>query len=418
MKPAPTTVAAAQATENEIQIAGVIAGLKVAKSKRSGEMYAQASLEDAVGKIDLICFPKDYERLAEKLKIDVPVLVRGVLRGEEDAAPKLAVSSVQALEDVKVRLPQNVRIRVPLERASEATLFELQKIIAAAPGTGKFMLNLEQAGEYCVVLEPAGTAIAADRAFIERWTCCWDAGWCRHWTKCRTQSSGLRAQQEVPGFVPQGSIPTREVCPTSCIPIQSNERPDSSMLPAESRLICVMTDQAPAAPQSNPAATETKPLAWIKTELARHPQRPDPMSFIESIFTDFSEIHGDRPLATMRRCCAAWRAFDGEQVMVIGNLKGRSTKEKVLRNFGMPDPEGYRKALRAMQLAEKFGRPIFTFLDLTAQTRASEPKSAARPKRSPATCGRCRACACPPSLPSLAKGDRAERSPSRSPTAS
>jgi DNA polymerase-3 subunit alpha len=168
MKPAPSNGRRGQAPENEIAIAGVIVGLKVAKSKRSGELYAQAALEDTVGKIDLICFPKDYERLAPSLRIEVPVLVRGQLRAEEDAAPKLAVSSVQALEDVKVRLPQNVRIRVPLERASEATLFELQKIIVAAPGTGKFMLNLEQAGEYCVVLEPSGTAIAADRAFIDK----------------------------------------------------------------------------------------------------------------------------------------------------------------------------------------------------------------------------------------------------------
>ena len=133
MKPAPSNGRRGQAPENEIAIAGVIVGLKVAKSKRSGELYAQAALEDTVGKIELICFPKDYERLAPSLRIEVPVLVRGQLRAEEDAAPKLAVSSVQALEDVKVRLPQNVRIRVPLERASEATLFELQKIIAAAP---------------------------------------------------------------------------------------------------------------------------------------------------------------------------------------------------------------------------------------------------------------------------------------------
>ncbi|MGA7312401.1 MAG: OB-fold nucleic acid binding domain-containing protein, partial [Silvibacterium sp.] len=168
MKPAPSNGRRGQAPENEIAIAGVILGLKVAKSKRSGELYAQASLEDTVGKIELICFPKDYERLAANLRIEVPVLVRGQLRAEEDAAPKLAVSSVQALEDVKVRLPQNVRIRIPLERASESTLFELQKIIAAAPGSAKFMLNLEQPGEYCVVLEPAGQAIAADRAFIER----------------------------------------------------------------------------------------------------------------------------------------------------------------------------------------------------------------------------------------------------------
>jgi len=168
MKPAPSNGRRGQAPENETAIAGVIVGLKVAKSKRSGELYAQASLEDATGKIDLICFPKDYEQLKETLKIEVPVLVRGQLRAEEDAAPKLAVSSIQALEDVKVRLPQHVRIRVLLERASDATLIELRQMIAASPGPGKLMLNLEQQGEFCVMMEPVGVTVAADRAFVDR----------------------------------------------------------------------------------------------------------------------------------------------------------------------------------------------------------------------------------------------------------
>jgi len=167
-KPAPSNGRRGQPMEPDTAIAGVIVGLKVAKSKRSGELYAQASLEDATGKIDLICFPKDYERLKESLKIEVPVLVRGQLRAEEDAAPKLAVSSIQALEDVKVRLPQNVRIRVPLERASEATLVELRQMIAASPGPGKLMLNLEQKGEFCVMMEPVGVTVGADRAFVDR----------------------------------------------------------------------------------------------------------------------------------------------------------------------------------------------------------------------------------------------------------
>jgi DNA polymerase-3 subunit alpha len=168
MKPAPSNGRRGQTPENEIAVAGVIAGLKVAKSKRSGELYAQASLEDATGKIDLICFPKDYERLKETLKIEVPVLVRGQLRAEEEAAPKLCVSYIQALEDVKVRLPQNVRIRVPLERASEATLIELRQMIADSPGPGKLMLNLEKKDEFCVMMEPVGVTVAADRAFVDR----------------------------------------------------------------------------------------------------------------------------------------------------------------------------------------------------------------------------------------------------------
>ncbi len=120
-----------------------------------------------------------------------------------------------------------------------------------------------------------------------------------------------------------------------------------------------MTEHEPNPPQQQPP-----PLAWVKTELARHPQRPDPMNLIESIFTDLSEIHGDRAFGDDPAMYCAFARFDGEEVMVIGNLKGSNTKEKVLRKFGMPDPEGYRKALRAMKLGEKFHRPIFTFIDL------------------------------------------------------
>ncbi len=169
MKPSPPpTRRGQQQSENDIAIAGVIVGLKVAKSKRSGELYAQAALEDTSGKIDLICFPKDYARLAESLKIDVPVLVKGQLRAEEDAAPKLCVSSIQSLEDIRVKLPQGVRIKVTLDRASDQTLISLHEMIQAAPGPGRLMLNLEQRGEFVVMLEPGGVTVGADRGFIER----------------------------------------------------------------------------------------------------------------------------------------------------------------------------------------------------------------------------------------------------------
>jgi acetyl-CoA carboxylase carboxyl transferase subunit alpha len=108
---------------------------------------------------------------------------------------------------------------------------------------------------------------------------------------------------------------------------------------------------------------ETNP-AWQKTELARHPQRPHPMDFIEQLFTDLSEIHGDRGFGDDPAMYCAMASFHGQQVMVINNLKGHTTKEKARRNFGLPNPEGYRKALRCMKIAEKFDRPIFTFIDL------------------------------------------------------
>ena len=118
-------------------------------------------------------------------------------------------------------------------------------------------------------------------------------------------------------------------------------------------------------PQKTVAANAPTPEAWVKTELARHPQRPYPMDYIEALFTDFSEIHGDRHFADDAAMTTGMARFHGEPVLVVGNLKGRTLKERAARKFGMPDPEGYRKALRAMKIAEKFGHPVFTFIDLS-----------------------------------------------------
>jgi acetyl-CoA carboxylase carboxyl transferase subunit alpha len=125
-----------------------------------------------------------------------------------------------------------------------------------------------------------------------------------------------------------------------------------------------MAEQQSSRASQNQSAAAVVPEAWQKTELARHPQRPYPMDFIEAIFTDFSEIHGDRAFGDDAAMSCGMAFFHDEPVLVVGNLKGRTLKERVARKFGSPDPEGYRKALRAMKIAEKFGRPIFTFIDL------------------------------------------------------
>src|SRR5882757_467565 len=113
------------------------------------------------------------------------------------------------------------------------------------------------------------------------------------------------------------------------------------------------------------ASANNVPEAWLKTEMARHPQRPYPMDVIEGLFTDYSEIHGDRAFGDDPAMACGMARFHGEEVLVVCNLKGRTLKERVRRKFGSPEPEGYRKSLRAMKLAEKYQRPIFTFLDLT-----------------------------------------------------
>ena len=153
---------------DEILVAGMILGLRVQKTKRDQKLYAQGWLEDAAGKIELVCFPRDYERLAGALKIEAPVLLRGALTGDEDAAPKISVSSIQSLEEVQVKLPNSIRIRINLERATEEMFTGLKNAAQAAPGPGKVMLQLEKKGEYAVILEPEGMNVAADRGWVER----------------------------------------------------------------------------------------------------------------------------------------------------------------------------------------------------------------------------------------------------------
>ena len=103
--------------------------------------------------------------------------------------------------------------------------------------------------------------------------------------------------------------------------------------------------------------------AWERTELARHPQRPYTLDYVERIFTDWSEIHGDRGFRDEPAIVCGMARFHGEEVIVVGQQKARDAKQRVYRNFGMPHPEGYRKALRVMKIAEKFKRPIFTLVD-------------------------------------------------------
>ncbi|MGV6853480.1 MAG: acetyl-CoA carboxylase carboxyl transferase subunit alpha [bacterium] len=103
--------------------------------------------------------------------------------------------------------------------------------------------------------------------------------------------------------------------------------------------------------------------AWQVSQLARHPSRPYTLDYVDSIFTDFHELHGDRNFADDQATIGGLARLDGQPVMIIGHQKGRDTKEKIRRNFSMPRPEGYRKALRLMSMAERFNLPIFTFID-------------------------------------------------------
>ncbi len=116
-------------------------------------------------------------------------------------------------------------------------------------------------------------------------------------------------------------------------------------------------------PSQQPDPNAPKHAAWERVQCARHPKRPHSSDYLEKLVTDFQEIHGDRLFGDDPAIICGMGFLEGRPVMVIGEQKGRDTKQKLIRNFGMPKPEGYRKAIRAMQLAAKFNRPIVTFMD-------------------------------------------------------
>jgi len=121
-----------------------------------------------------------------------------------------------------------------------------------------------------------------------------------------------------------------------------------------------MDNEATAAATAPQAAPNP---AWERVQLARHPKRPHALDHIARIFTDFTELHGDRAYSDDAAIVGGPALLNGQPVMVLGQQKGRDTKQKLLRNFGMPKPEGYRKALRLMEMADKFRRPVITLLD-------------------------------------------------------
>jgi DNA polymerase III subunit alpha len=153
--------------DESLSTAGIITNLRVLKSKR-GEFYAQGSLEDLAGSIEMLVFPEAYRKLQEKVKMEVPVLVRGGVRIEEGANPKLTVNDIIPLEEVKVPLPKSLRIRIPLEKSSENTVDELHLLFSQRKGEAKVLFDVEREGDFMVVMEAEGYNVLPDRSFIGR----------------------------------------------------------------------------------------------------------------------------------------------------------------------------------------------------------------------------------------------------------
>ncbi|HMB83381.1 MAG TPA: DNA polymerase III subunit alpha, partial [Terriglobales bacterium] len=155
------------AKDENITTAGLITGLRVAKSRR-GELWAQAALEDMLGKVELLVFPEAYKKLAEKVKLEVPVLIRGGVRIEEGANPKITANEIIPLDEAPVPLPKALRIRIPLGSATGSTVDALHALFSERKGEAKVLFDLEREGDFMVVMEAEGYNVMPDRGFLGR----------------------------------------------------------------------------------------------------------------------------------------------------------------------------------------------------------------------------------------------------------
>jgi DNA polymerase-3 subunit alpha len=153
--------------DENIMAAGLISGLRVAKS-RKGDLWAQAALEDMFGKVELLIFPEAYKKLAEKVKLEVPVLIRGGVRIEEGANPKLTANEIVPLDEARVPLPKALRIRIPLGSASVGTVDALHALFSERKGDAKVLFDVERDGDFMVVMEAEGYNVMPDHSFLGR----------------------------------------------------------------------------------------------------------------------------------------------------------------------------------------------------------------------------------------------------------
>ena len=155
------------AKDENITTAGLISGLRVAKSRR-GELWAQAALEDMSGKVELLVFPEAYRKLAEKVKLEVPVLIRGGVRIEEGANPKVTANDIVPLDEAPVMLAKALRIRIPLGRATEGTVDALHALCSERKGEAQVLFDVEREGDFMAVMEAEGYNVMPDRSFLSR----------------------------------------------------------------------------------------------------------------------------------------------------------------------------------------------------------------------------------------------------------
>ncbi len=322
---------------------GIITALRLIKTKK-GDRMASFLLEDTDGSTEVLVFPETYKKAGSSLADDELVLVKGKPEAPEEGKSRILAAEVLPLEQAKMAEARFVTIRVPLSAWDRAKGERLRDILGAHRGDCPVTLELVRPGAFAAAVAPSG------------------------YYRVRPDADAARGSGGAPG---QGSARARAFARRSCrVPRPEARRclrptsklRSSSCKSASHELVAFPGDPA----KEKEARTLEQELdqkrreifaaltPWQKTLVARNPNRPYTLDYVQALFTEWTEVHGDRRYGDDPALVCGLALYKDRPVVVLGHQKGRDTKQKIYRNFGMPKPEGYRKALRVMQMAAQF----------------------------------------------------------------
>ena len=334
-----------QRNGKEIAVASLIVGTRPMRSKK-GARWAIYTIQDMTGVQELLAFPESFARLEQILKAGTPLLLKVRVQVEE-AGTRLSLQEAARLGDLAERPASGLRIRLKLEELNEELLDRLEEIFSSYRGSS--LISLDLVASRGRDGDGSGRATRPGMSGTYR------------------RSAGMygRAIDRL-GHVMKTKDKSKRT------PTQTDRQSEIDRLEKDVEELRQLAGDEEADAELERIRQQVAELRkefyshlgpWQRAQIARHTARPYPLDYIGALFTDFVELHGDRNFGDDKALIAGLAKFQGRPIAVIGHQKGRDTKQRLLRNFGQPKPEGYRKALRVMLLAAKYGRPIFTFID-------------------------------------------------------
>ncbi len=348
-----TTLATVQ-SGGDGTMAGIVAGCRIVKT-RKGDRMAVFMLEDQTGSIEVVVYPEPYKQFASFIENDRMVVVTGRVEVDDERA-KMRATEVKDLKQVTERFVKEVCVTMQAPPHGHETFRALSDVFLRHRGDKRvqFELRVRRDGAGAAAGQGRGAAAAGPavrRAGAGRradlrprvGACCAGSGADRR--QDETMPETLEFEEPI-------AILHKEIEALNMLP--QTEVRDGEIEGLRRRIDQIRGE------------IYKRLTPWQRVLVARHPERPYLLDYVERLFTEFVELHGDRRFADDGAIVCGFARYHGTPVLVCGHQKGRDMKQKVQRNFGYARPEGYRKALRAMQMADKFGRPIIVFVDTPA----------------------------------------------------